>query len=151
MATYKVEILASEDEHGAQTWEAAARWPDDGEPRQMSYGPATGLTREQAEHTARRINASHGVTDGMARIVEDMTLALQAKIFDRGDGLPRAGDYCSGDDPDGALQLYRVESIGPGPVGDPRGRWVYAAVTPVRHSACPESAEHSALIELVKP
>lgn len=72
MATYRVEILAAEDECGAQTWETAARWPDDGEPRQMSYGLAAGLTLAQAEHNVRRINASHGVSDGMARIVEEV-------------------------------------------------------------------------------
>lgn len=70
--TYRVESLSVEHEDGSQEWTLAARWPDDSEPRQMDYGAATGLTREQAELTARRLNASAGVTDGMARIIEEV-------------------------------------------------------------------------------
>jgi hypothetical protein len=71
MATYRVEILESESDDGAQTWILAARWPQPGEPRRMSYGPAEGLSREDAENTARLLNASCGVSDGMARIIEE--------------------------------------------------------------------------------
>lgn len=72
MPTYRVEVLIAEREDGSQEWAVAARWPADGEPRQMGYGPASGLTREQAEHTARMLNAAaSGVSEGMARIVEE--------------------------------------------------------------------------------
>lgn len=70
--TYRVEALTAESEDGVQTWETAARWGDPGEQKRMDYGLATGLTREQAEHNVRRINASSGVSDGMARIVEEV-------------------------------------------------------------------------------
>lgn len=71
MTTYRVEALKFEHEDGTQEWVTAARWPAENEKREMSYGTATGLTLEQAEHTAKMINAASGVSEGMARIVEE--------------------------------------------------------------------------------
>lgn len=71
MTTYRVETLITEHEDGSQEWALAARWPMPGEARQMSYSPASGLTCEQAEHTARMINATAGVADGMSRILKE--------------------------------------------------------------------------------
>lgn len=71
MTTYRVETLKAEHEDGTQEWVTAARWQNPSEQPRMIHGPASGISLEEAEYTVRMINASSGVSGGMARIVAE--------------------------------------------------------------------------------
>lgn len=69
-----------------------------------------------------------------------------ATIYEQGNGLPEAGDYCGGEG-----QLWLIESI------DSRiqtgesgcGNWVYATVSEADWDDCDEGDEHSARVTVL--
>lgn len=68
----------------------------------------------------------------------------RATIYEQGNGLPRAGDYCSSGD-----YLYRVESIDSRiQTGRARGNYVAATVVEVPWSACDEADQHTAAVDV---
>jgi hypothetical protein len=73
-----------------------------------------------------------------------------AKLIERGNGLPRRGDYCY----DSEHRLWRVLD-GDGTGGtihtdDPRGNYVLGRVEEADYDDCPEGDEHTALVELAE-
>lgn len=67
-----------------------------------------------------------------------------ATIYEQGNGLPSAGDYCSDGD-----HLFRVDSIDSRvQTGQLRGNCVAATVTQVPWTACDEADQHTAVVEL---
>ena len=67
----------------------------------------------------------------------------QVKIFEQGNGLPEAGDFCMG-----GGQLYQVVSMDSRiQTGDVRGNWVYATVSQVPFHACEEADQHTARVD----
>lgn len=68
-----------------------------------------------------------------------------ATIYEQGNGLPEAGDYCAGEG-----LLWLVESIDSRiQTGDTCGNYVYATVTEADWSDCPEDEEHTARVVTV--
>lgn len=69
-------------------------------------------------------------------------MTINATIYEQGNGLPQAGDYCGGE---GCLWL--IESIDSRiHTGDPRGNYVYATVSEADWDDCDEGDEHTALV-----
>jgi hypothetical protein len=67
---------------------------------------------------------------------------MKAFIFEQGNGLPDAGDYCTDSD-----YLYRVQSIDSRiHLGDRRGNYVHAQVERVKWDACTQEDQHTAIV-----
>ena len=65
-----------------------------------------------------------------------------ATIYEQGNGLPEAGDYCGGEG-----RLWLIESIDSRiQTGDPAGNYVYATVTEADWDDCSEGDEHTARV-----
>jgi hypothetical protein len=67
----------------------------------------------------------------------------KAIIYEQGNGLPEAGDYCSG-----MGRLWLIESIDSRiQTGSAAGNWVEATVSEVDYDDCAEEDEHTALVQ----
>ena len=65
-----------------------------------------------------------------------------ATIYEQGNGLPEAGDYCSGDG-----QLWFVVSVDSRiQTNGSQGNYVYATVSGADYSDCSEEDEHTARV-----
>jgi hypothetical protein len=67
---------------------------------------------------------------------------ISANIYEQGNGLPEAGDYCAGEG-----QLWLVESIDSRiQTGGPQGNYIHATVSEANWSDCSEADEHTARV-----